>query len=241
MKAGPSNSLSLRPIGTLYSPFKEKFGIPRQAGLIDWLPGSIRLNAPYNDPDSVRGLSEFSHLWLISVFHLHLSLRWKPLVRPPRLGGNQKIGVWASRSPFRPNPLGLSLVRLTGIQADSKGIELAIEGADLVDGTPIIDIKPYLPYADSIPDALAGFAPEPPAARMPVHFKAEALVALQGLSVHPDKDERLIRHCLQADPRPAYASDPNRCYHFRLENLDVDWFACEDGIEVSRVRRATKP
>ncbi len=158
-------------IGVIESPYKEKFAIPRQPGLIDDGQGYLRLFPPYNHPDAVRGLEQFSHIWLIFIFHQTMTEGWRPLVRPPRLGGNTKMGVFATRSPFRPNPIGISLIELKNLIIRDNEVGLALGSLDLVDDTPVIDIKPYLPFAESLPKAVAGFAQAAPASEMKVFFQ----------------------------------------------------------------------
>ena len=157
-----SDSFEMRVIARIHSDFGSKFGVPRQSGLVDALEAAVVFEEPYRNPDALRGLEGFSHIWLIWAFHQSQRAEWSPTVRPPRLGGNRRVGVFASRSPFRPNPIGLSSVRLDRIEyTDDLGPVLRVRGADLVDGTPILDIKPYLPYGDSHPEAAGGFASEP--------------------------------------------------------------------------------
>ena len=156
------NTYQMNPIGYISSPYKEKFAVPRQPGLVQDGGGQLILHTPYNHPDAVRGLEQFSHLWLLFVFHQTAQQGWHPLVRPPRLGGNAKIGVFATRSTFRPNPIGMSLVELKKVNAENQSVILELGSLDLVDGTPILDIKPYLPFAESRPNAIAGFAQEAP-------------------------------------------------------------------------------
>lgn len=155
-------------IGLIRSPYKEKFAIPRQPGLIEDGGGELELIAPYNQPEAVRGLEEFSHLWIVFVFHQTMEGGWRPTVRPPRLGGNARMGVFATRSTFRPNPIGMSLVELKSVETKGGKVILKLGSLDLVDGTPIIDIKPYLPFAESQPQARGGFAQDAPLADMPV-------------------------------------------------------------------------
>ena len=154
---------SMRVIARIHSDFSTKFGVPRQSGLVDALESTVVFEPEFRNPDALRGLEDFSHLWLVWVFDQAIRENWSPTVRPPRLGGNQRMGVFATRSPFRPNPIALSSVRLAGIeQTAAHGPVLRIRGADLMDGTPILDIKPYIPYADAHPDARGGFASAPP-------------------------------------------------------------------------------
>ncbi|MFC3284611.1 tRNA (N6-threonylcarbamoyladenosine(37)-N6)-methyltransferase TrmO [Litchfieldella rifensis] len=222
---------ALDVIGRIESDYPDKFGIPRQPGLARAAQARLVLLPPFDDPLAVRGLEHFSHLWLSFVFH-RSPPRWTPLVRPPRLGGNAKIGVFASRSTHRPNRLGLSLVELTGIDT-SRGVRLELRGHDLLDGTPVLDIKPYLPWAESLPEACAGFAPEAPPQR-PVTFSPEADAAL---AIRTDRDSlrELIVQVLAQDPRPAYRNGAEeRRYGLRLRDVDVRFRAEED--EEGRVR-----
>lgn len=212
-------SFAVEPIGYLATPFPDKFGIPRQPALAPHALGRLRLLAPFNRPEAVRGLETFSHVWLTFVFH-QAQDAWKPTVRPPRLGGNQRVGVFASRSPFRPNALGLSLVELDHIATDN-GIELFLRGVDLVDGTPILDIKPYIPFVESIPGARSGFVDGPPA-RLAVTFSPAAKAACLQQTAHPDL-QVLIGEILAQDPRPAYAGDPERLYGIRLYDFEIKW------------------
>lgn len=196
--------ITLQPIGILHSPYREKFLVPRQPGLVRTLTAELRLLPPYNRTEAVRELESFSHLWLIFLFHQNLGAPWQPTVRPPRLGGNKRVGVFASRSPFRPNPIGLSAVRLNAVRHTDGGPVLDVSGIDLIDQTPILDIKPYLPYSDSIPDAQGGFARQAPEHIIPVHFTEAARRQLESLrDRHPNLEQQL-RELLSLDPRPAY-------------------------------------
>ncbi|TDR52452.1 tRNA-Thr(GGU) m(6)t(6)A37 methyltransferase TsaA [Halomonas ventosae] len=221
----PPDAFQLTPIGIIESDFPDKFGIPRQPGLATAARASLVLVPPFDDPLAVRGLTAFSHLWLTFVFHQSPE-RWAPLVRPPRLGGNAKVGVFASRSTHRPNRLGLSLVELVEIDA-SHGVRLRLRGADLVDGTPVLDIKPYLPWAESRPEARAGFAPEaPPTLAVSLSSEAEAVLARR-----PDGDSlrELILQVLAQDPRPAYRHGAEtRIYGVRLRDVDVRFRALQE-------------
>lgn len=206
------------PIGLIRSPYREKFAIPRQPGLAR-LPAVLELHPPFDRPEAVRGLDGFSHVWLIFVFHATAAQGWKPTVRPPRLGGNARLGVFATRSTFRPNPLGLSVVELAGVRAGADGVFLDLLGADLLDGTPVLDVKPYLPYADAIPDARAGYAPGPPPVRLPVSF---APAAEQVLAAHPEPRLRdWLVEVLALDPRPAYRAGSDGEFGVRLFEFDV--------------------
>ncbi|WP_373974814.1 tRNA (N6-threonylcarbamoyladenosine(37)-N6)-methyltransferase TrmO [Chitinibacter sp. SCUT-21] len=211
-------SYSIEPIGYVATPFADKFGIPRQPRLAPHAIGTLRLLAPYNRAECVRGLGDFSHVWLSFVFH-EVAGQWSPTVRPPRLGGNAKVGVFASRSPFRPNSLGLSLVQLIDIDC-SDGVTLHFGGVDLVDGTPIVDIKPYIPFVESVNDAKSGFVRGEPE-QLAVEFSA---LAMQQITASSHSHFRqLITEVLAQDPRPAYASDPYRTYGVRLYDYDVKW------------------
>lgn len=216
------------PIGVIHSCFREKFGIPRQPGLVTEARATLELLPPYNQPEAVRGLEGFSHLWLIFIFHGIPSRQWQPTVRPPRLGGNQRLGVFATRSPFRPNPIGLSAVRLERIEINQSRVVLHLAGVDLLDGAPVLDIKPYVPYADCIAEATGGFAREAPKAALTVEFSPSAAAFC---TAWPDGDLRaLITQILRQDPRPAYERDyaaPKR-YGMKLYDFDLRWEMCGD-------------
>lgn len=220
-------------IGVIRSPWKEKFAVPRQPGLVQDGVGELHLQAPYNQPEAVRGLEDFSHLWLLFVFHQTMAGGWRPTVRPPRLGGNARMGVFATRSTFRPNPIGMSLVELKGIRMEKQQVILQLGSLDLVDGTPVVDIKPYLPFAEAVPDARAGFAPTAPAADMPVRFSARAQEQLQQQSRYPHL-ARFIREVLAQDPRPAYRQGEtlDREYAAWLMDFNVRWRVDDAGTEV---------
>ncbi|WP_340618549.1 tRNA (N6-threonylcarbamoyladenosine(37)-N6)-methyltransferase TrmO [Xenorhabdus entomophaga] len=212
-------------IGTIHSPYKEKFAIPRQPGLVEDGTGQLELLAPYNQVDAIRGLEQFSHLWIIFVFHQTMDGGWNPLVRPPRLGGNAKMGVFATRSTFRPNPIGMSLVELKGIQHANNRIILELGSLDLVDGTPVIDIKPYLPFAESRPEAKAGFAQSAPIADMKINFSTEAECQLLSHQANYPHLRRFISQILAQDPRPAYRKkeQENRIYAVHILDFNVRW------------------
>lgn len=227
--------ISLTPIGTIASPYKEKFGIPRQPGLVPAARATLTLLPPYNQPETVRGLDGFSHVWIIFVFHATQQQGWKPTVRPPRLGGNTRMGVFATRSTFRPNPIGLTVAELCGIQVQGSQITLELKGADLLDGTPVLDIKPYLPYADAIPTARAGYAPDAPAAPLAVRFSAQAAAQCRQKQAQWHTDVHgLITQILAQDPRPSYqhSQQDGRVYAMRLYDFDLRWHYTLDGIEV---------
>ena len=209
-------TLSLRVIAHAHTDFAEKFGIPRQSGLAKTL-SRIVFTPSYRNPDALRGIEGFSHLWLIWHFSGNTpDAVFRPTVRPPRLGGNRAEGVFATRSPFRPNPIGLSSVRLLGTeQTEHDGIVLLVEGADLLDGTPIFDIKPYLPFTDSHPDALGGFADRTYGAKLSVDFPDTLL------SLIPTAKRGSLFAVLSEDPRPAYQNDPERIYGFLFAGYEI--------------------
>jgi tRNA (adenine37-N6)-methyltransferase len=216
-------SYLFQPIGRIHSCYKEKFGIPRQAGLVPESPSFLEVFSPFDRDEAFRGLEGFSHIWLLFVFHQCMGHPSKATVRPPRLGGNERVGVFASRSGFRPNPLGQSVVRLAGIGRDQGELRLHLRGADLLDGTPVLDVKPYLSYADSIPEAVSGYASEPPVQALQVAFSPEAEAACRSLegSGYPDMKNLIAAHLL-ADPRPAYQKDEEkRHYGMRLYDLNI--------------------
>lgn len=214
----------MEPVAKIRSDFAAKFGVPRQAGVVKELRAAVVFEPPYRTPEALRGIEGFSHLWLIWEFSENKDRGWSPTVRPPRLGGNQRIGVFASRSPFRPNPIGLSCVRLEGVEWDTPdGPVLHVSGADLVDGTPIWDIKPYVPYADCHPEATGGFADTAPEARLAVEFPPELLSRVPG-----ERRAALIG-VLAQDPRPPYQHDPGRVYGFVFAGLEVR-FTVGDGV-----------
>ncbi|CAM3224620.1 conserved hypothetical protein [Xenorhabdus nematophila AN6/1] len=230
----PMSDFHFTQIGTIHSPYKEKFAIPRQPGLVEDGTGQLELLAPYNKVDAVRGLEQFSHLWVIFVFHQTMDGGWNPLVRPPRLGGNAKMGVFATRSTFRPNPIGMSLVELKGIQCKNKRVILELGSLDLVDGTPVIDIKPYLPFAESHPAAKAGFAQAAPDADMEVSFSPEAECQLLAHQSNYPHLRRFISQILAQDPRPAYRKkeQENRIYAAHILDFNVRWLICDALTEV---------
>ena len=217
-------------IARIRSDFPTKFGIPRQSGLVEDLRATVVFEPEYRNPDALRGLEEFSHLWLIWQFSQAVRENWSPTVRPPRLGGNTRMGVFATRSPFRPNPIGLSCVRLVGMEKDPElGHVLVVAGADLMDGTPILDIKPYLPYADSHPEALGGFTGNVGGKVLEVEFPPELLER-----VPEDKREALIG-VLSRDPRPSYQHDPERVYGMAFAGLEVRFSVDGDVLHVRAV------
>ena len=220
---------AIRPIAHIRCDLKEKFGVPRQAGIVEALEGRIVFEPEFRDPEALRGMEGFSHLWLIWQFSEAVRQDWSPTVRPPRLGGNTRLGVFATRSPFRPNALGLSCVRLLGLERDGElGTVLRVGGADLMDGTPIYDIKPYVPYADCRPEARSGFAPDA-GKSLAVDFPPELLER-----VPPEKREGLLG-VLARDPRPRYQNDPERLYGLRFGEQNVKFTVDGDRLTVREV------
>ena len=228
--------MTLTPIARIRTPFPEKFGIPRQSGLVDALQAVIVFEKSFQSPEALRGLEDFSHIWLLWGFSEvnQAPGQWSPTVRPPRLGGNARMGVFATRSPYRPNPIGLSAVRLESIELQTaEGPVLRVRGADLMDGTPIYDIKPYLPYADSRPEALGGFASRAPEEKLSVYvpralrdkLSAETWAALEPV--------------LAQDPRPSYQDDPERVYGLRFGSADVRFTIAGGVLTVTGVVEAS--
>ncbi|MBP2699491.1 tRNA (N6-threonylcarbamoyladenosine(37)-N6)-methyltransferase TrmO [Photobacterium lucens] len=232
-------SYSIDPIGIIHSPYKEKFAVPRQPGLVPSARSEIILQGAANSLEAVRGIEQFSHLWLLFLFDQNLEAGWRPTVRPPRLGGNERIGVFASRATFRPNGIGMSAVELKGIRHENGNVIIELGGVDLVDGTPIVDIKPYIPYSDSLPHAQGGFASSTPAL-MPVCFSEAALNQL------PAKNkayyQTVISEVLAQDPRPAYKKgkpDPKQ-YAVHLFDFNVHFSVTEQQITVNQIEKVNQ-
>lgn len=224
------------PIGYLRSPYREKFGVPRQPGLVDAAACRLELVPPYDAPESVRGLEEFTHVWVLFSFHLAREAGWKPLVRPPRLGGNRKLGVFASRAPFRPNHIGMSAAALDRVVIEQGRAVIHLSGLDVVDGTPVLDLKPYVPYADCLPDAGGGFASARPPSRFEVRFSEQARRDLARAS---EDYLELVRQVLSADPRPAYQRDQEdgRVFGVALGDYNLRWRVSAGRVEVLEARR----
>ena len=222
----------MNAIAHIHSDFPTKFGIPRQSGLVEELQATVVFEPAWRSPDAVRGLEGFSHLWLLWEFSKAVGRPWSPTVRPPRLGGNARMGVFATRSPFRPNPIGLSCVRLDRVELHPRlGPLIYVRGADLLDGTPIYDIKPYLPYADCRPEATGGFTDGGEDYRLEVDIPARWLERV------PEEKRPALRGVLAQDPRPAYQRDPDRVYGLDFAGLEVR-FAVRDGLlTVVEIRR----
>ncbi|MBR4288559.1 MAG: tRNA (N6-threonylcarbamoyladenosine(37)-N6)-methyltransferase TrmO [Clostridia bacterium] len=213
----------MRVIAHIQTDFPTKFAIPRQSGILDSLESRIVFEKEFQNPDFIRGIEEFSHLWLLWCFSENQEKGYAPTVRPPRLGGNERRGVFATRSPFRPNPIGLSCVRFCRIEKGEEGTVLVVRGADLMDGTPIYDIKPYLPYTDSHPEASGGFAQ--------VHLEdgLEALCDDCLLELLPKEKRESLLEILRQDPRPSYQEDPERIYGFPFAGFEIR-FAVANGV-----------
>ncbi|MCK3658223.1 tRNA (N6-threonylcarbamoyladenosine(37)-N6)-methyltransferase TrmO [Pasteurellaceae bacterium Pebbles2] len=236
-------SLLLEPVAIIHTPYKEKFSVPRQPNLVQDGTGVVELLPPYNSPEAVRGLEQFSHLWLIFQFDKIPTGKWQPTVRPPRLGGNQRIGVFASRATHRPNPLGLSKVKLKHIECAHGKVLLHLGAVDLVDGTPIFDIKPYIAYADSEPSAQSSFAQEKPQAKLRVEFRQTAQSAVQKIEEIQPHFQRFITEVLQQDPRPAYQQGQvsDRIYGVYLYDYNVKFQMKDvDLVEVVEIDEITE-
>lgn len=225
------------PVGFIQSPYKEKFAVPRQPRLAPSATSRLKLVGDANSPEAVRGIEQFSHLWLLFLFDQNLDAGWRPTVRPPRLGGNERIGVFASRATFRPNGIGMSAVELKGVVQEGNQTYLELGSVDLVDNTPIIDIKPYIPYSDSIPEALGGFAEKEPNV-LDVYLSIEAQKSLVS---HPQQShiEAVIKEVLGQDPRPAYKKGKadTKEYAVNLFDLNVKFIVDSNSITVTAIDR----
>ena len=223
-------TVEIQVIARMRSDFPTKFGIPRQPSLVEGLRSTIVFEPEFRNPDTLRGLEGFSHLWIIWQFSEAVRTEWSPTVRPPRLGGNTRMGVFATRSPFRPNSLGLSCVKLEGVEYDTKeGAVIHVSGADLMDGTPIFDIKPYIPYADAHPDALGGFTDTAEDFLLEVDFP-EAL-----LNLLPEEKRQAAIGVLSHDPRPSYQRKPERVYGLPFAGFDIRFRVVEKQLTVCEV------
>ena len=222
--------MEIIPIAHIRSDFSEKFGIPRQSGLVEELTADVVFAPEFREPTALRGIDGFSHLWLIWEFSKARREGWSPTVRPPRLGGNARLGVFATRSPFRPNPIGLSCVRLLEVRQDrALGPVFTVAGADLMDGTPIYDIKPYLPYADCKPDAVGGFASQPKEASLEVDCPPALLARV------PEEKRPALLAVLAQDPRPQYQDDPDRVYGMAFAGLEVKFRVAGARLTVTEI------
>lgn len=213
----------MKVIARIRNGYDGKFGVPRQSGLVEEVISTVVFEPEYRVAEALRGIEEFSHLWLIWAFDRAEREEWSPTVRPPRLGGNTRVGVFATRSPYRPNAIGLSCVRLTAVEKGSEGTVLKVAGADLMNGTPIYDIKPYLPYADCRPEATGGFTDRTEKRRVKVEIPADVAEKI------PDEERKALEAVLREDPRPAYQDDPDRVYAFEFGGHHVE-FKVDGGL-----------
>ena len=227
------DTVNIQVIARMHSDFATKFGIPRQSGLVEELRSTIVFEPEFRNPDTLRGIEDFSHLWIIWQFSEAVRTEWSPTVRPPRLGGNTRLGVFATRSPFRPNSLGLSSVKLLGVEKTEKfGTVLHVGGADLMDGTPIFDIKPYIPYGDSHLDATGGFTDTADDFLLTVNFP-EAL-----LNILPEEKRQAAIGVLSHDPRPSYQRKPGRIYGLTFAGFDIRFTVDESTLTVTEVNKS---
>ena len=225
------NEITFKVIARIKSDFPDKFGIPRQSGLLKNLRSTIVFEPEFRIADALRGLEGFSHLWLLWIFSENVRDTWKPTVRPPRLGGNTRLGVFATRSSFRPNPIAMSCVKIEKINLTGEGApSIEVSGADLMDGTPIVDIKPYLPYADSVPEATGGFAEAVRFKKLDVDFAVEAQVALD--EQFPENKKAALVELLSEDPRPAYQRSADRVYGVRFADFEIKFQVQGDHLTV---------
>ncbi len=228
------NDVTIRVIARMKSDFPTKFGIPRQSGLVEELRSTIVFEPEYRNSDALRGIEEFSHIWLIWQFSEAVRQEWSPTVRPPRLGGNTRMGVFATRSPFRPNNLGLSSVKLLGVEHTKEfGAVLHVAGADLMDGTPIFDIKPYIPYGDSHPTATGGFADHAKDFILEVQFPDHLLNRI------PQEKQAAAIGVLSHDPRPSYQKQADRVYGLNFAGFDIRFQVSDDTLTVLDVSQTT--
>ncbi len=226
-------NITMQPIAHIRSDFKEKFGIPRQSGRAPSLTAEIIFTPKYRVDEAIRGIEGFSHLWILFDFSLAHREEFSPTVRPPRLGGNERVGVFASRSPFRPNPIGLSCVKLVRVEKrQDEGSVLIVSGADILDGTPILDIKPYLPFADCVENATAGYAGDK------VYHRLQVVCPQKFLDVIPKEKRSGLLECLADDPRPSYQEDETRVYGMRFGEYEVKFTVCGDTLTVRSVEIA---
>lgn len=223
--------MEMRPIAYIHNDYTAKFGIPRQSGLVEEVISTIVFEPEYRNLEAFRGIEGYSHLWLLWIFSEAVRDKWSPTVLPPRLGGKTRMGVFATRSPFRPNPIGLSSVKLVGFEQTKDGPVLHVAGADLMDSTPILDVKPYLPYTDSHPDAIGGFAD-------PVRdYKLEVIFPEELMAQVPQKLREPVMGLLAQDPRPSYQNDPDRLYGVAFGNYDFRFHVKEGVLTVCEIEK----
>ncbi len=237
----PENSIekkpliNMEPIAIIRSCFTDKFGIPRQPGLVPVATARLEMLPPYNRPEAVEGLTDFSHIWVFFLFHQAVERGWKPTVRPPRLGGNKRVGVFASRSPQRPNFIGSSVVRLEEIRIAKGAVTIHVSGIDFLDQTPVLDIKPYVPYSDAVSDATCGYAPEP-VTSFDIIFAPEVLEFCQRYKTTSGRNiQDLVTQVLARDPRPAYHGEDSREYGMSLWDLNIRFHFEKSSIIVSSI------
>ncbi len=235
-----THTFQLQAVGEVTSPYREKFAIPRQPGLVTAAKSSIRLNKRCNREEILRGLVGFSHIWVLFMFHKAMRDDWKPMVRPPRLGGNEKVGVFASRSPFRPNPIGISVVKLNDIVERQGQWYIEFEGGDLLSGTPVIDIKPYLPYVDAIPDASGGYAEQAPRHQLSIRFSPCAEGQINVYSARYPKLRTLIEQILAQQPQPAYRKTDTQTFGMSVYDLNIRWTQNQQAILVEDVSQSNQ-
>lgn len=222
----------MKPIAYIYTDFKTKFGLPRQSGLVKEITGRIVFEKQYSIAEAFKGLEDFSHIWLLWEFSQAKKESWRPTVRPPLLGGNKRMGVFATRSPFRPNSIGLSCVRLEKVDYDPElGTVLYVSGCDLMNGTPIYDIKPYLPYCDSVPDAVGGFTQDLGERRL------EVIISDEFLGRVPENKRAELIGVLEGDPRPSYQNDPEREYGFEFADFEIGFRVDGKTLTVTRTEK----
>ena len=232
---------TLQQVALVRSCYRAKFGIPRQPGLVQTARGRIEFQPPYNQPDAVRGLEVFSHIWVLFIFHQAMrGETWKATVRPPRLGGDKRVGVFASRSPFRPSPIGLSVMKLDKVVCRNSKVYLEVSGLDLLDGTPVLDVKPYVPYVDIVQEATGGFAPSAPESILTVEYTDQTLKRCQAIDQkeYPGFTE-LVSGVLAQNPRPAYQDIPGREYSVFLAGYEVFWRVDGATVTVFDIRRVS--
>ncbi len=228
-------TFAMQPIGYLETPFKQRFAVPRQPGLVADLPARLVVVPPYDCPQAWVGIEAYSHVWLLFVFDRSRSHAFQPTVRPPRLGGNRRIGVFASRSNFRPNPIGLSVVALERLEYDNHRVRLRVRGCDMLDATPVLDVKPYIPYADALRTAHAGLAPNPPTKRFTVVFSESAQRAILARQARYPELQTVLTELLAYDPRPAYTTGeeaPDQVFATAMYDFDLHWRIDGDVVEV---------
>lgn len=222
----------MKIIAHIHTEFSSKFGIPRQSGLVDELEATVVFEPEFRNPDALRGIEKYSHIWLLWEFSECKYKEWSPTVRPPRLGGNKRMGVFATRSPYRPNSIGLSSVKLLGVENTAEfGTVLKVGGADLLDGTPIYDIKPYLPYVDSHPEATNGFALEEKEGKLEIDFSENLL------SLIPRNKQNALIAVLKQDPRPGYQNDPERIYGLEFAGYDIRFKINDNILTVTQIKK----